>query len=82
MCDRVDTARRSMFCVPVEHTVYFDTDSFLNLIFLKGAFMSLYITLNWPCDFAFNEYIHGVLAYFLSLRLILCLSVLLDVCAP
>ena len=38
--------------------------------------MSLYITLNWPCDFAFNEYIHGVLAYFLSLRLILCLSVL------
>ena len=37
-----------LFCVPVEHydTVYFDTDSFLDLIFLKGAFMSLYITLN------------------------------------
>ena len=54
-----------LFCVPVEHydTVYFDTDSFLDLIFLKGAFMSLYITLNWPCDFAFSEYIHGVLAY-------------------
>ena len=46
MCDRVDTARQSMFCVPVEHTVYFDTDSFLDLIFLKGVFMSLYITLN------------------------------------
>ena len=35
-----------LFCVPVEHTVYFDTDSFLDLIFLEGAFMSLYITLN------------------------------------
>ena len=69
-----------LFCVPVEHTVYFDTDSFLDLIFWKGAFMSLYY--NHVILHSMPEYIHGVLAYFLSLRLILCSSVLLDVCAP
>ena len=44
MCDRVDTARQSMFCVPVEYTVYFNTDSFLDLIFFEG---NIYATLHY-----------------------------------